>query len=199
MLTTIHDDSSVFKERHSRLASGGTEEISKPYAIDQYNKFMDGVDKQDQSLSYYGFSRRTVKWWKKVFFHLLDTAVVNAYIMYTHSQQSSKKLTHVQFRIELAKQLLLQGNSPASPELLGTPSPLQPAARLTERHFLEKVPSRPNGKQSQRDCAVCSFKRGRKKRTTVYQCTKCGIGCCVVLCFELFHTKTDPLRYLPRA
>ena len=53
-------------------------------------------------------------------FHLLDTAVVNAYIMYTHSQQSSKKLTHVQFRIELAKQLL-QGNSPASPELLGTP------------------------------------------------------------------------------
>ena len=67
LLTTIHDDSSVLKERHSRLVSGGTEEISKPYAIDQYNKFMGGVDQQDQFLSYYGFSRRTVKWWKKVF------------------------------------------------------------------------------------------------------------------------------------
>ena len=96
-VSTIHDDCSVLKERHSRLVSGGTEEICKPYAIDQYNKFMGGVDKQDQFLSYYGFSRRTVKWWKKVFFHLLDTAVVNAYITYTHSQQSSKKLTHVQF------------------------------------------------------------------------------------------------------
>ena len=116
---------------------------------------MGGVDKQDQFLSYYGFSRRTVKWWNKVFF-------------------------------------------PASPELLGTPSPLQPAARLTERHFLEKVPSRANGKQSQHVCAVCSFKKGRKRRTTVYQCSKCGIGCCVVPCFELFHTKTDPLRYLPK-
>ena len=37
LLTTIHDDSSVLKERHSRLVFGGTEEISKPYAIDQYN------------------------------------------------------------------------------------------------------------------------------------------------------------------
>lgn len=33
LLTTIHDDSRVLKERHSRLVSGGTEEISKPYAI----------------------------------------------------------------------------------------------------------------------------------------------------------------------
>ena len=138
LLTTIHDDSSVLKERHSRLASGCTEAINKPYAIDQYNKFMDGVDKQDQFLSYYGFSRRTGKWWKKVFFHLLDTAVVNAYIMDTYSQHSSKKLTHVQFRIELAKQLLLQGNSLASPELPGTPSVLQPAARLTEQHLLKQ-------------------------------------------------------------
>ena len=34
LLTTIDVDSSVLKERHSRLVSGGTEEISKPYAID---------------------------------------------------------------------------------------------------------------------------------------------------------------------
>ena len=51
LLTTIHDDNSVLKERHSRLASGGTEEISKPYAIDQYNKFMGEDDKQDRFLS----------------------------------------------------------------------------------------------------------------------------------------------------
>ena len=186
----IHDNRSVLKERHSRLASGCTEEINKPYAIDQYNKFMDGVDKQDQFISYYGFSRRTRKWWKKVFFHLLDTAVVNAYIMYTHSQHSSKKLTHVQFRIELAKQLLLQGNSLASPELLGTQSPLQPAARLTEQHLLKKVPSRPNGKQSQHDCAVCSFKKGRKRRNTVDQCTKCGL---VAVLYHVLNSSTKRL------
>ena len=37
-------------------------------------------------------------------FHLLDMAVVNAYILYTISVQA-KKLTHEQFRIELSRQL----------------------------------------------------------------------------------------------
>ena len=41
-------------------------------------------------------------------FHLLDMAVVNSYILYSVSSQSSKKLTHEQFRIELTKELLLQ-------------------------------------------------------------------------------------------
>ena len=196
MLTTIHDDSCITVERRSRAVPGGTEEVSKPYAIDQYNKFMGGVDKQDQFLSYYGFTRRTVKWWKKVFFYLLDSAVVNAYIMYTQAKPGIRKLTHVQFRLELVKQLLLY-DPVVSSQTIGRS--LQPSSRLTERHFLEKVPSCPNGKQSQRDCAVCSMKKGRKRKTTVYQCKQCGIGCCVVPCFELYLTKSDPLRYLPRA
>lgn len=161
---------------------------------------MGGVDKQDQFLSYYGFGRRTFKWWRKAFFHLLDTAIVNAYIMYTLSQQTGKKLTHVQFRIKLAKQLLLMDDGPPLPTATSSSlgRSLQPAARLTERHFFEKVPARANGRPAQRDCAVCSKKRGRRRKTTIYQCKQCGIGFCVVPCFELYHTKTDPTRYLPR-
>jgi len=193
VLTSIHDDSTVNVQRRSRNVQGGTEEIHKPYAIDQYNKFMGGVDKQDQFLSYYGFTRRTNKWWKRVFFHLLDTAVVNAYILHTQKQSTERKLTHVQFRIQLAKELLS-----CQPVTQTQSHSLQPAARLTERHFLEKVPTRLSGKQSQRDCAVCSMKKGRKRKTTIYQCKQCGIGCCVVPCFELYHTKSDPQRYLHR-
>ena len=61
MLSTIHDDSMVTKMRQSRHAPGGREEIRKPAAIDEYNKYMGGVDKGDQLLSYYGFTHRTVK------------------------------------------------------------------------------------------------------------------------------------------
>ena len=43
-------------------------------------------------------------------FYLLDLAVVNAYIMYTTSTESSQKLTHEQFWIELAKELLLKAS-----------------------------------------------------------------------------------------
>jgi hypothetical protein len=36
-------------------------EIKKPYAIDQYYKFMKGIDRADQCLSFYLVLRNTVK------------------------------------------------------------------------------------------------------------------------------------------
>jgi hypothetical protein len=35
--------------------------IKKPYAVVQYNKFMKGVDRADQHLSFYSVLRNTVK------------------------------------------------------------------------------------------------------------------------------------------
>ena len=71
--------------------------------VEDYNQNMGGVDKSelvciihlqiiyvhtsllsstiflinvgDQMIMYYGFSHRSVKWWKRVFFHLLDVAL----------------------------------------------------------------------------------------------------------------------------
>ena len=94
LLSTIHDDSMVTKVRRTRLAPGGREEISKPHLVEQYNTYMGGVDKSDQLLSYYGFSHRTVKWWRRAFYHLLDVANVNAYILYAESNQPGTKLNH---------------------------------------------------------------------------------------------------------
>ena len=68
VLTTIHDDSVITVERRSRHAVGGVEEVEKPVAIAQYTKYTGGVDTADQLLSYYGFSHRTVKWWRRAFF-----------------------------------------------------------------------------------------------------------------------------------
>ena len=96
----------ISKRQRTRRADDGTEEILKPKMIDEYNTYMGGVDKSDQLLSYYGFNHRAIKWWKRAAFHLLDLAIVNAYILYRQSQQD-KYLTHEQFRLKLAKQLLL--------------------------------------------------------------------------------------------
>ena len=45
MLSTYHDDSMVGRSRRSRAAEGGLENIQKPLVVDEYNKFMGGVDK----------------------------------------------------------------------------------------------------------------------------------------------------------
>ncbi len=119
MLSTIHGDSMVPKRRRSRLVAGGTEEVLKPEMVEQYNMYMGGVDKADQLLSYYGFSHHTVKWWRRAFFHLFDTAIVNAYILYRMSTHPGRKLDHMNFRIELAKSLL---SSPHGATLSGQSS-----------------------------------------------------------------------------
>ena len=203
MLTTLHDDSVITKRRRTSGVPGGFEEISKPVAVEMYNRYMGGVDKLDQLLAYYGFSQRTFKWWRKAFFTLFDIAIINSYILYTLSTQSNRKKSHLHFRIELAKQLLHEASHPVpspSVQLLtshSSQSSLSRPARLTERHFPDKVPSRSNGTPSQRDCAVCSGNKGRKRKTTTYYCKQCEVGLCVVPCFELYHTKVDPVRDLP--
>ena len=196
MLSTLHDDSMVTKTRRTRLAEGGREEVRKPVMVEQYNKYMGGVDKSDQLLSYYGFSHRTVKWWRRAFFHLLDLAVTNAYIMYTEAPHTGRALTHEQCRIDLAKGLLLSvaanGMEDAAQPMVPTTQtlcPLPPAAHLTEKHF-------PGRLEKQSNCAVCSGKKGRGRKTTTYSCKQCNIPLCVVPCFELYHTKLDPVRYL---
>ena len=195
MLSTIHDNSRVTKRRRTRLAAGGIEEVEKPTMVDRYNTYMGGVDKGDQLMSYYGFIHRTVKWWRRAFFHLFENAIVNAYILYRLSTQPGRMLDHKQFRIELAKQLLGDADGHTNPPSRRL-NALPPVARLTERPFIEKVPPCTSGRTSQPVCVVCSNKRGRGKKTTTYQCKQCKLPMCVIPCFELYHTKVDPVRHL---
>ena len=55
-------------------------------------------------MPYYGFAHRTVKWWKRVCFHLLDLSIVNAHILYNAT--ADNKVTQLEFRIAVAKGLL---------------------------------------------------------------------------------------------
>jgi hypothetical protein len=59
IISTIHDATTVNTGRKDRKTKM---EIKKPYAIVQYNKFMNGVDRADQYLSYYSILRKSVKW-----------------------------------------------------------------------------------------------------------------------------------------
>ena len=58
----IHDTTTVNKGRKDRKTNM---EIKKPYAVGQYIKFIKGVDRADQYLSYYSVLKKTVKWSKK--------------------------------------------------------------------------------------------------------------------------------------
>lgn len=204
VLTNIHDDTMTTKRRRTRASETGTEEIDKPTAIAEYNTYMGGVDKADQLLSYYTFQHRTVKWWKRAAFHLLNMACVNAYIIYTETAVPGHRLNHELFLVQVAKGLLYQaGISEADLENfeeVWSNHPLEEVPdsfRLTGRHFNEELPPCSSGRIRQCVCICCNKKKGRKKVTTRYRCKICRVALCPTRCFELYHTKVDPTRYLP--
>ena len=47
-------------------------EVKQPKVIQQYNMYMNGVDKSDQLLNTNNVLRKCVKWWETLFFHMVD-------------------------------------------------------------------------------------------------------------------------------
>ena len=180
------------KQRRTRAVAGGIEDVRKPMVIEQYNEFMGGVDHNDQLLSDYGFSHRTLKWWQRALFHLVKVAIVNVSIMYLASPCTGKRLTHKEFRIQLAKELLMDTTEEDNQSHGRHPTPNPPSFRLTGRHFPTRVGHTASGRLSQPDCIVCSRKKGKGRRATSYKCKQCDL----VPCFELYHTKSNPECYL---
>ncbi|CAL7937381.1 unnamed protein product [Xylocopa violacea] len=72
--------------------------------IADYNSNMGAVDRVDMILSTLNSVRKSVKWYKKLFFHLLDLAIYNAYILYQNSTGSKQKFS--EFHIALIKDIL---------------------------------------------------------------------------------------------
>jgi len=71
------------------------EKAIKPQIVMDYNHHMGYVDKGDRMANSYSISRHTFKWTKKMFFYLLDLAILNSYIL--HSSCGGKKMSHRDF------------------------------------------------------------------------------------------------------
>jgi len=65
-----------------------TLKMNKPKLIEEYNMNMHGVDWADQMIAYYDFSRRTKKWWRKVFFYLFQVSLGNDYQIYKQNMRN---------------------------------------------------------------------------------------------------------------
>ena len=72
------------------VAGGGTENVKKPKIVTDYNN-MSGVDIADQNMVYYACGRRTMKWYKRVFWRLLEHSITNSYILFMQVQMPSRR------------------------------------------------------------------------------------------------------------
>lgn len=158
---------------------------------------MAGVDRSDQLTSYYSCPRKTIRWYKKIIFHLLDITVLNSFILY--NIKATKKITMADFRIQLMKSLL---HIPAdmSGSQLRVPNSLHDNRRTkiqniqgnasNNGHFPEKIPlPSENYKRNTyfMNCRQCCLVGNRSQ--TSWRCKGCAEKPPLCPgCFEEFHS-----------
>ncbi|XP_067028415.1 piggyBac transposable element-derived protein 4-like [Acropora muricata] len=148
------------------------------------NKFMGAVDRCNQMVAYSCFRRRTMKWWKKVFFHLFFLTILNAYIL--HNERTQSPVLHTNFCRELVKKLIT--SSGISPSLTPRGRPRRLAVGLTRLqagyHFPRKKQDTRKRTNITRSCAVCfpgqknilastGEKRKRPGKESSFHCLHC--------------------------
>eukprot|EP00745_Piridium_sociabile_P039652 TRINITY_DN74564_c0_g1_i2.p1 TRINITY_DN74564_c0_g1~~TRINITY_DN74564_c0_g1_i2.p1 ORF type:complete len:596 (+),score=111.91 TRINITY_DN74564_c0_g1_i2:65-1852(+) len=181
LLSSAHDgtDGEVV-----RKGPGGVEKArySRPLAVMEYSKNFNGVDKHDQLRSYYGSRLKFKKWWKYVLFFCLDTAAVNAYIIYKQTAAAPLK-THLEIQTDIFMGMIAGF---CGRKRMGRP----PIRDLADRH--KHTPSKVQTARGKKECVLCR-KEGRKTPAgkaiqSTFQCAICQVGLCKDRgCFRTFH------------
>ena len=55
-----------------------------PSVVDDYSRYMKGVDLFNQSSSYYSFPHKSLKWYRPIFNWLMEIAIINSFKLYKH-------------------------------------------------------------------------------------------------------------------
>ncbi|XP_043473691.1 piggyBac transposable element-derived protein 4-like [Leptopilina heterotoma] len=165
MITTVHElDFCATGKKNFRT----NEDIVKPTCVVEYNRNMGGIDNIDRQLSLTESVRKSMKWYRKLFFHLMDLALTAAYSLY---KMNNEYLSFPKFRLEVIRSILGISSFESIPRHSGL-------SRLTGNHF-------PKLGNSDRRCQVCSLKGTRKR--TKYYCSTSTTALCVTPCFEKYH------------
>ena len=103
------------KNPHSGLSE--VVDVPIPIAIGNYNKYMGGVDKSDQFLSYNRLLRKTVRYRKTMFYHLLEIIGTNCSIINNWQRMATnkKKRSQTEFRDRLVQHIIAKYGHPAPP------------------------------------------------------------------------------------
>lgn len=186
MLTTIHKDEMGPSDKIDR--STGLP-IMKPECVIDYTKNMGTVDTADMMISNVQCLRKTIKWYKKLFFHLIDMHLLNSFFMYKllNANLPERKLRLKIFQLSVIRQIIQKyGGQSASERTIVRSAPDHPTRKLPGNAAAHMPNYIPNGKKLR--CKFCSSRGVRK--ITRFMCNVCKVALCVAPCSQLYHGAT---------
>lgn len=175
MLSTKHDDSMVNVVHHGN-------DHTKPTMVVNYNQCKAFIDLSDQMAAYGPFLRKTVKWYKRLAFHLItSTTIVNAHHLY--KKINNKKMGITEFKEAIVEALVFppedgQQNKPST----------------STKHTLREYEGQK--RVTRKRCSVCyskmslrydsAYARKNAKKVNTF-CDICDKTMCLA-CFQIHKT-----------
>ena len=162
--------------------------VACPQSVILYNTYMGGVDRGDQLRGYYRCRIKSRKFYKYIFYFLLDVAITNAFILVKHHTSGGSKMSIKDFRLKLASELI---DDYCSRRRRGrtSSSAIRP---LPLRHFPVKIDLESNpAKRKRGNCAHCRQTKHSRMNTSWF-CRECSVWLChsgdTDDCFLQWHT-----------
>jgi len=176
LLSTKHSNYMQSSRRYD-IKSKQFIEVYKPEAIEDYNLNMRGVDLFDQYLRYYSFIHGSKKWYKKISYYFLETAIINSFIIYN---QVSKTLSLKDYKVSIIRSLLEIGSDDVS--------------LISSFDDIKLCALGALGAGKQLDCQICSDRSSinyiqKSRKRTGYFCKTCNVPVCVLDCYDI-HLNT---------
>lgn len=166
-------------------------QVSRPYAIQQYNMFMGGVDLVDRMIAHYPHGFKSKKWYLRICFHFLNVTIVNAWHLFKiKTKQPNYPL--LVFKASVATSLMAQS--------FHLRRRGRPSNESLEEGSYKKRPAPPKMALEVRYDQICHYPKKTEtehpprchdkacKRRTRWKCGKCDEPVCPD-CMENFHTK----------
>ena len=182
VISTLSDPNKM-SDVQRKLKDGHSITVPCPESVSSYNKFMGGVDRNDQLRKYYHFRLKSRKFYRYIFWFLVELSITNAFIL-------CKNHTHLNitgmnnFKSKLADALI---GSFSGRKRRGRPS-LAPVPKKFS--VVDHWPTR--GAEKSHHCHYCQVHL-KKRRETVWRCQTCEKFLCHTGreddCFYAFHTK----------
>ncbi|XP_022109647.1 piggyBac transposable element-derived protein 4-like [Acanthaster planci] len=154
------------------------QEKQKPTCVIEYNALMGGVDKSHQLAANHRATRKSLKWYKKLFFYLLDLMLVNSYAVYL---AVGHRLPFLDYRLSLVRELLFDKPLPEYRPQYDTPPVTN--SRFDGRHFPVDFERTSYGNFRYRRCVFCASNGLRQK--THFERNTCHQPLCVAPCFKV--------------
>ena len=100
MITTKYPNTTMTVNERPK---GQREKVKKviPKCVHKYNQYMGGVDRLDQNVQYYAFTRKSTKWTRNFVLYLIGIAVFNAFVIYRAKNPRGKYKTLLKFALAI--------------------------------------------------------------------------------------------------